>query len=79
MAFDKANDVRVLRAKLSASADHEARLSMRMAEECSAAAMLAEEILIQKDVIAKQTACQSEEASKQAERNRIVKLFLGVR
>jgi hypothetical protein len=56
MAFDKANDVRVLRAKLSASADHEARLSMRMAEECSEAAMLAEDIVIQKDVIAKQTA-----------------------
>ena len=75
MAFDKANDVRVLRAKLSASADHEARLSMRMAEECSAAAMLAEEIVVQKDVIAKQTAYHSEEASKQSERNRIVKLF----
>jgi hypothetical protein len=75
VAFDKANDVRVLRAKLSASADHEARLSMRMAEECSAAAMLAEEIVIQKDVMAKQTACHSEEASKQSERNRIVKRF----
>jgi hypothetical protein len=75
MAFDKANDIRTLRSKLSASADHEARLYMRMAEECSAAAMLAEEIAIQKDVIAKQTAYQSEEARKQPERNRIVKLF----
>ena len=75
MAFDKANDVRVLRAKLSACADHETRATMRMAEECSAAAMLAEEVVIQKDVMAKQTAYQSEEAARQSERNRIVKLF----